>query len=265
MSLDAVDIVYLLLIGLFAGLLGGLAGLGGSGIMIPALAIVFHGREFDSQHLYQAAAMVVNVCVAIPAALRHRRAGMVRADLFRAMLPATAVAIVLGVLFSNLIDGKMLEKCFAAFVVVVAVQTVWSAFNREPEVDEALARVTTVRGAVVGGVMGFFAGVLGVGGGIVAVPLARVLCRLPLKKCIAASSAVMGVTSAVGATIKIGTLPTHGFSPLQGLTLALALAPTAMFGGYVGAGLTKALPLVWVRVVLSALLLATSAKMVGLW
>lgn len=265
MTLTLIDTVGLLLIGLLAGLLGGLAGLGGSGIMIPALAIVFHGREFDNQHLYQAAAMVVNVCVAIPAALRHKRSGMVRADLFRSMLPATAVAIVLGVLFSNLIDGKMLEKCFAVFMVFVAVQTVWAALKREPEMDESMARVTPARGAAVGGIMGFFAGVLGVGGGIVAVPLAKVLCRLPLKKCIAASSAVMGVTSAVGAAIKIGTLGSHGISPRHAVVLALALAPTAMLGGYVGAGLTKVLPLLYVRLVLSVLLLATSAKMVGLW
>lgn len=265
MSLDVVDTVALLLIGLVAGLLGGLAGLGGSGIMIPALAIVFHGREFDNQHLYQAAAMVVNVCVAIPAALRHKRGGMVRTDLFRSMLPATAVAIVLGVLFSNLIDGKLLEKCFAVFLVFVAVQTVWAAFKREPEMDESQALVTPARGGTVGAVMGFFAGVLGVGGGIVAVPLAKVLCRLPLKKCIAASSAVMGVTSAVGAATKIGTLGTHGISPSKAVVLALALAPTAMLGGYVGAGLTKSLPLVWVRLVLGVLLVATSAKMVGLW
>jgi uncharacterized membrane protein YfcA len=265
MSLELTDTVYLLLIGLVAGLLGGLAGLGGSIIMIPAMAVLFHGRAFDSQHLFQAAAMAVNVCVSMPAALRHKRAGMIRMDLFRAMLPATAVAIVLGVVFSNTIDGKLLEKCFAAFVVFVAVQTIWSAARGEPEVDESKAVVTRGRGAVVGGVMGFFAGVLGVGGGIIAVPLARVLCRLPLKKCIAASAAVMGVTSAVGATVKIATLPEHGFTAVEGLVLALTLAPTAMLGGYVGAGLIKALPLVWVRVVLSALLLATSAKMVGLW
>ncbi len=265
MPLDLVDVAVLLLIGLVAGVLGGLAGLGGSIILIPTLAVLFHGRDFDNQHLYQAAAMLVNVCVSIPAALRHRRAGMVRADLFRAMLPATAAAIVVGVLCSNAIDSDLLEKVFAAFVAAVALQTVWSALTRAPELDEAHARVTPARGAAVGGIMGFLAGVLGVGGGVVAVPLARVLCRLPLRKCIAASAAVMGLTSALGAAVKVGTLPAHGFSPLKGMLLASALAPTAMLGGYIGAGLTRALPLLWVRLVLSTLLIATSAKMVGLW
>ena len=265
MTLDIIDTASLLLIGLFAGMLGGLAGLGGSIIMIPAMAVLFHGRPFDNQHLYQAASMAVNVCVSIPAALRHRRAGMIRADLFRAMVPATVVMIVVGVGVSNAIDSKALEACFAVFVVCVAVQTIWSAARRCPDVDESLARVDWKRGWVVGGVMGFFAGLLGVGGGVVAVPLAVVVCRLPLKKCIAASAAVMGVTSAFGAAIKLGTLPSHGFTMAQGLLLALALAPTAVVGGFVGAGLTKALPLVWVRVVLGVLLLATSAKMVGVW
>lgn len=265
MTLDVIDTAALLLIGLIAGVLGGLAGLGGSIIMIPAMAILFHARPFDNQHLYQAAAMAVNVCVSIPAAVRHRRAGMIRADLFRAMLPATALAIVAGVLASNLIPARPLELCFAAFISAVALHTIWTALHRAPEPDESLALVTPARGAAVGGVMGLCAGVLGVGGGIVAVPLARVLCRLPLKKCIAASAAVMGLTSAFGAAIKIATLPRHGFSPITGLVLALTLAPTAILGGYVGAGLTRALPVLWVRLVLSALLLASGAKMAGLW
>ncbi|MFM9957828.1 MAG: sulfite exporter TauE/SafE family protein [Phycisphaerales bacterium] len=265
MTLDLVDTATLLLIGLTAGILGGLAGLGGSIIMIPAMAILFHGREFDNQHLFQAAAMAVNVCVSIPAALRHQRAGLIRADLFRGMLPATAVTIVLGVFFSNTIDAKLLERCFAAFIVVVALHTFWTAVARRPEPDAADARVTPPRSAAVGGVMGLFAGVLGVGGGIVAVPMARTLCRLPLKQCIAASAAVMGLTSAFGAAIKLLTLPDHGFTPWKGLLLAATLAPTAILGGYVGAGLTRALPILWVRLVLATLLLASSAKMVGLW
>lgn len=265
MVLDAADTAALLIVGLFAGLLGGLAGLGGSILMIPAMALLFHGRPFDNQHLYQAAAMAVNVAVSVPAALRHKKSGMIRGDLFRWMLPATLVLMVVGVLLGNLISSAVLERVFAVFVAVVAVQTVWAAVKKEPELDESLARVTAGRGLTVGGVMGLAAGVLGVGGGIVAVPLARALCRLPLKKCIAASAAVMGLTSLFGAGLKIATLHEHNLSPVHALVLALTLAPTAIVGGYVGAGLTKSLPLSVVRSALAGLLIASSLKMLGLW
>ena len=63
------------LIGLVAGVLGGMLGVGGSVIIIPGMTIVL---GYD-QHLYQAAAMVANVAVSIPATMRHYKAGAVMA------------------------------------------------------------------------------------------------------------------------------------------------------------------------------------------
>ena len=61
MNLEVLDVALLLLIGLFTGVMGGMVGLGGSVIAIPAMALLFQGRPFASQHLFQAAAMAVNV------------------------------------------------------------------------------------------------------------------------------------------------------------------------------------------------------------
>ena len=69
---DPVVIAAVLATGLIAGVLGGMLGVGGSVIMIPGLTLVL---GYD-QHLYQASAMVANVAGAVPAALRHHRAGM---------------------------------------------------------------------------------------------------------------------------------------------------------------------------------------------
>ena len=74
-------------LGLVAGTLGGMLGVGGSLIMIPALVMMF-GREGQTEgfnlHLYQAAAMIVNLFVAIPATLRHRQAGAVMGAVMKA-------------------------------------------------------------------------------------------------------------------------------------------------------------------------------------
>lgn len=265
MDLTTVDIILLLLVGLVTGVLGGMAGLGGSIIMIPAMSLLFQGRGFDDQHLFQAAAMAVNVAVSIPAARRHFKNGAIRTDLFWGMLPWTLVLMAVGVVVSNLINGRAMERVFAVFVMLVAVQTLGAVVRRAPELDEADARVTPGRSAVIGGTMGFFAGLLGVGGGVIAVPLTRLICRLPIRRCIATSAAVMGVTSIVGAVLKMWTLGEHGQSWKQAAVLSLALAPTALVGGYIGGGLTHTLPLVWVRGVLAALLLAAGGKMLGWW
>jgi len=258
------QIVVILCIGLTAGVLGGMLGIGGSIIMIPALAILFHSADPESQHLYQASAMAVNVAVLLPAALRHRKAGVIRRDLFVVLLPAAAVAIVLGVMVSNQVSGQMLRRLFAIFLAYAAFSDLLSMFRKAPEHAPDLARVTPLRSATIGGVMGGAAGVLGIGGGVVGIPLMRVLCRLPLRQCIGASSAVMCMTAVVGASLKIGTLEQHGYAPIDAVKLAALLVPTAIVGGRLGAGLTHKLPLDVIRVALIVLLLLASWRMASL-
>jgi uncharacterized membrane protein YfcA len=102
---------------------------------------------------------------------------------------------------------------------------------------------------------------LGIGGGIIGIPIMQASCRLPLRQCIGASSAVMTLTALVGASIKIGTIPSHGFPISDALLLAALLAPTAVIGGRLGAGLTHKLPLPVVQTVLIALIAVSVWRM----
>ena len=94
--MDHVQFLIVMAIGLGAGLIGGLAGIGGSLIMLPALAIVlgYSDEARTEHHLYMAAAMCVNILVAVPAAYQHHRKGAVRKDLVKVLLPSVGVAIV---------------------------------------------------------------------------------------------------------------------------------------------------------------------------
>lgn len=264
MILDTQAILIILGVGLCAGLLGGLLGIGGSIIMIPGLALALRDANPESQHLYQAAAMAVNVAVAAPAAVRHRRAGTVRTDSFRVLLPSAAVAIVAGALVSNLIPGLTLKRIFGVFLIYVAVTEVWKVVRRKKDHEAGAPRPDAWRLILTGGVMGFAAGVLGIGGGVIAVPLMLALCRMPMKHAIGLSSAVMCLTAGVGAALKIGTLGEHGYAPAQGAILAVALAPTAVIGGHFGAALTHKLPVNAVRIAMAALLAFSAWAMSGL-
>lgn len=264
MAFSPIDIVFYAGLGLVAGVLGGLLGIGGSVILIPGMAVFLHDANPESQHLYQATAMMVNIAVSVPAALRHRRSGTIRADLFRILLPAAAVAIVAGVLLSNLIPGLWLRRVFAAFLLYAAVSDIWNFVRQRPDFPPEGAVVTVPRGVSVGGVMGAAAGLLGIGGGVIGIPLAQRLCRLPLKQCIGVSSAVMCLTAIAGAGVKTATLGEHGYSPGSAVIMAAAMAPTAVLGGRIGAGLTQRLPTTAVRVAMVLLLLLSAWQMSGL-
>ena len=73
------EVIVLAGIGSVAGLFGGLLGIGGSAIMIPAMLLFFGGRHgMEAQHLYMAAAMIVN---AIPKVVAARRGALTMRDI----------------------------------------------------------------------------------------------------------------------------------------------------------------------------------------
>ena len=264
MDLSTLEIIALVVTGLAAGSLGGLLGIGGSVIMIPAISLLLAGSGRYDHHLAQAAAMCVNLVVALPAARTHRARGNVPTDLFKLMLPAALVTIVLGVLASNLFEGDTLAKLFALFLAYVVVNNIIKIVRLTPDHDVDDHRVTPARGYFVGGVMGSFAGLLGIGGGGVAVPLAHVVCRIPLKQAIGVSAATMCMTAGIGAAIKVATLHTHDQPALKALLLALILSPSALLGGWLGARLTHRLPLAWVRAVFTVVIALAALRLAGL-
>jgi hypothetical protein len=271
-------LAFILLIGCLAGTLGGLLGVGGSVIIIPGLAVLFGTGE--NQHLYQASAMTANVAVALPAALRHRRANAPVPAVLRWMLPATLVAIVVGVLASNLPvfrdeqGGQWLGRILAIFLGYVVFVNLRKLKKPKPQREhETLedARVNRWRCGTVGVVMGSAAGLLGIGGGALAVPLQQTLVKLPLRNAIANSSVVMVFSAAIGATLKLATLGAHYDAGAMArpawqnaLLLAALLAPTAIVGARIGAKLTHTLPLAYVRVAFVGLMIAAAVKMAAL-
>lgn len=252
------------IIGLVAGIIGGLAGIGGSMVMLPGLAIVFGfvgDPEHARQHVYQAAAMTVNVLVALPATISHARAGALRRDLVLGLLPWMSAAILAGVLISNLVPGEQLKLGLAIFIGGYCLWNVYRVIRpRGPhEPEPAPPRRSTL--AAIGVVAGLVGGVLGLGGGVVTVPMLQLTARVRLRHAIAASSATMVLTAAIGAALKLGTLGEHAREASEALWLALAMGPMAVAGALVGAALTHALPLRWVRLTVSVLLLIAAVRM----
>lgn len=263
------ELFNLLALGLFAGAIGGLVGVGGSIVIIPVLTLLMH----RNQHLSQAAAMIVNVFVAAPALMQHQRAEAVRWDIVVRMLPFGLVFIVVGVEASNFLHGDLLKKLYGAFLLyVIAFSVMKMVEDRRPAADSPPERVGWGPAGSVGGLMGFAAGLLGIGGAPVALPLLQRVCHLPLRQAIASTSAVMCITAIVGATRKSLTLShvtdasgvTLGLSYHDSVHLAVYLAPTAVIGAMLGAKLTHRVPVQWVRLAFILLMVWASANMLGL-
>lgn len=250
-------------LGLVAGVVGGLAGIGGSLIMLPGLGLFmgYDEPERTRQHLYMASAMVVNVLVAAPAAWRHTLAKCVPGPIVKVVLPSMTLAMLAGVLLSDQVRGERLVLILAGFIAGYALLNIFRVVR--PRKTPATHPPWPHRGllAGIGGVTGVIGGLLGIGGGIVMVPLLQIFARTPLRLAIGASSAVMAVTAIFGSALKVWGLPSHGYRMSDALILAAAMGPTAVVGSLIGARLTHALPIRTVRVIISLLLLAAAARM----
>ena len=268
MPIDEASVIAL--IGLIAGTLGGLAGVGGSVFILPALHIVFSSQFFgepdDPQvhHMYMAAAMAVNVVVSLPAALRHHREGAVRTPVLPLLVPITSAAVVAGVLLSNLIPGETRRVMLAVFLVMYCA---WNlriiarprrrAFDGQGRREQSTPR----RLGACGVGTGVIGGRLGLGGGFLMVPGLQLLCNMRLKNAIATSSAVPRIPPPTGAALKLSTLHTHNEPVVPALHYAALMAPTAILGSLFGAKWLHHLPVTFVRMVMTLLILAAATRL----
>ena len=264
-SISNMEIIWLLVLGFCAGMLGGLIGIGGGVITIPALSLIF-GKDI---HLAQAASMNVVVFVALPAAYRHWRQGEMSTRLLKYIVPFGIAGIIGGVFVNNLVPSYGMSKIFGAFLIYVIIANILKLTGRIREQHETEAVISIPRGAAIGTPVGFGAGLLGIGGGLITVPLTQSFSRLTLPRAIAISSGLMCFTSVVGAVVKDLTLNDlkgaggQSLQVLEALQMAAWIFPTAIIGAWIGARLTHALPVNWIRAVFIVVLVVAAVKM--LW
>ena len=275
------QILILSAIGLVAGFFGGMLGIGGSLIMIPAMTELLG----PDQHLYQAAAMIVTVFVASPAVYQHRRARVIDARTVARLMPIAALAVVVGVwvsewsLFAG--DGEAyLRTMFGLFVLSVVGYELHKTLRRQrlpkladladqpvdrdgtTSIEPAAAHTGGWRlAAIVAIPTGLIAGLLGVGGGVVAVPLEQRFLRIGIRVAIANSAAVIIATGLVGATLKNYAYLTTRVNGLEPLRLAAVLIPMAVVGSLLGSRLTHRLPIRAVKIAFLLLMLVVGIRL----
>jgi uncharacterized protein len=117
-------------IGLSAGVVAGLLGVGGGVLFVPGLVIFLS----LTQHEAEATSLLAIVPVALVGAYRQNRYGNVRRrdGLLLGLFSVAGAAA--GVALANAVSGRALQVAFALFTVAVAVQLVRKTL-RDPPAD----------------------------------------------------------------------------------------------------------------------------------
>ena len=119
------DVVVALLIGLAGGTFGGLLGIGGGTLFVPALVLILG----EDQHVAQGVSLVVIVPTAMSATAANLRRGYVDREVAAWVTPA-AVALALGGAFlAGRIEGETLSRIFGVVVVYVGSRSLYSSWR----------------------------------------------------------------------------------------------------------------------------------------
>lgn len=108
------------IMGFAGGMVGGLLGVGGGILFVPALAIFMNETQVEAE----ATSLLAIVPVALVAVWRQRGYGNVRIREGLVIGALSPIGVGIGVVTSNTIPQRALELTFAALALLIAAQLV---------------------------------------------------------------------------------------------------------------------------------------------
>lgn len=223
--------------GLFAGFVGGLFGIGGGAVVVPALYFVFTALGVDEavrMHVAVGTSLSTIVSTSWRSLATHTKAGAVDYAVLRQWWPWITFGALLGAGVAGLIETEALLVVFGAGLLLVALQMGLSSPNWRlfSDLPRGPAR------AGIAGAIGALSAMMGIGGGAFGVTV-MTLCGRPIHQAVATASgfgAAIALPAALGYVVmgwgREGLPPwSLGFVSLPGFVVLAALtALTAPIG-----------------------------------
>lgn len=190
--------VLLIAVGLFAGVLAGLLGVGGGIVIVPALYHVLSYLDVDPavrMHLAVGTSLATIVPTSIRSVLAHHKRGAVDPALLRLWALPILVGVLGGTWLATLAGRTGLMSVFAVVALVVALHM---AFGK-PEWRLAGELPKGIAGKAIPAGIGMISAMMGIGGGTLSVPVLT-LFAYPIHRAVA-TAAGFGLLIAVPASL----------------------------------------------------------------
>jgi uncharacterized protein len=246
--MDLLQLLILAVLGTLGGALSGVAGVGGGIVFVPTLVYAAGWNIKEAV----AASLVIVIFSALSGTIRNQRSEDPVDWRATAILSlAVAPASLIGVYISSVSPTTLVQFVFAAILLALAYPTARGGGPSGEGKDTSLPLILL---AGVG--IGALAGLVGIGGGVVLVPLLSLGFGLRTKQAISTSLAVVLFTGIVGS---IGYI-IGGFSDLVSLP---PLIVGSMIGAWFGVRLREWLPERTVRLGFAAFMVIVAFRILG--
>lgn len=226
--------IWYIICGLSAGLLGGYLGLGGGIIMVPFLTVLM---KLDIK-----AAVPISVTAIVVTSLsssnEYLKKGLVDIEFAVILALFMMIGTITGSSVSAYIPAEYLQVTLAVLVVYTAISLLKGKKNNDQQQfhDNRSKHIMICSGLAI--FTGILSGLLGIGGGVIIVPLLYLMVGLPLSTARGTSSLMIGFSAAAASIVYLinGQID---FKVVSGVILGIIVG--AKLGGYFG---TMAKPII---------------------
>lgn len=239
----------LIVLGLIAGTVGSLIGLGGGIVIVPALLFLSNATPFFQDVTPQVAigtSLLVIIFTGLSSTLAYIKYKTVDYKSGLIFFIGSGPGSIIGAYVSKLFNSDSFSVWFGIFMILISVSLMLKKKAR-PLNKEHQGIIRTFRddsgepytysyiaaaGIAIAFAVGFLGGLFGIGGGSLMVPAMMLLFLFPPKVAVATSMFIIFLSSVTGSV-------SHVLSGHVDWLYALALIPGAWFGGKLGAAINK--------------------------
>lgn len=255
----------LIFLGIFAGLLSGLLGVGGGIIIVPMLNYYFQKTHLFSStlsiHVAIGTSLAIIFLTILTTSLNYYYKKLVQFDILKLFIPGLILGTFTGSFLNSYFNHVLLEKCFAFFLILIAINIAFQP--QKNQVHPSVKKPNLYLVVILSIIIGICAGLFGIGGGIMMIPYFNYI-GMQLLTAIGTSSICLLPITFFGtlSSVFFGLHQTH-----QSLTTGfvywptvLPVAITSMIFSPIGTNIAKKLPENKIKILLIILLLTTSIK-----
>ncbi len=258
--------ILLPIFGVILGLIASMVGIGGGAFIVPIL-IILYGFEPANAIGTSLTCIIFTAAAATINYWRQKRI-FFKTGLIMAVL--TAPGAFLGAYITTILPPDELGSAFAVFIILIALRLIFeknpfkrgstrdvSPSRKALESDDAVlaSRKTLVAGVFLGFFGGIAAGLFGLGGGVLVVPIMTLAMGMPIHAATATSMFTMVFTTASGVT-------QHYVANHVNIEYALLLAVGTVVGAQLGAHWSRKVSGNNLRRILAVVLVIVAVQMI---
>ncbi len=260
------DYLIVFIVGIISSITGALLGIGGGIIIVPALAIIL---KLPMQNAI-AVSLATIVSTSILVTAENVKKNMINFDMGLSLELTTSVFAISASFIAVNLSQHILKAAFGFFLLFIAVfmykkpkkkdapcdsSSRYSYFD--PKLDKTVYYNVEhpYMAVAISSLAGFLSGLLGIGGGVVKVPILNGVCRIPMKVASSTSALMVGVTAAAASFVYLR----HGYI-LPYLVLFTSLG--AVFGSKIGLYISKNSKNETIEKIFVVVLIVTAVEMI---